>query len=203
MWRVLLTGDVDPYRNMAFEESLLLSVESGSSPNTLRFWRNKRCVVIGLSQNKADELDLEKCHDYGVHILKRFTGGGTVYHDLGNLNWTVVCRMDIPVIKKIQGVYGLYERLSNPVVEALQDLDINAEFKPPNSIYLQKKKISGLAMCIKKSSILVHGTLLVNADINLLNRSLKKLKDPVTNISFHTKSTFQQSDIIEKIIKKY
>jgi len=199
-WRILVTEDEDPYRNMALEESLLLSVESGYSLGTLRFWKNRRSAIIGISQKPEEELNLEICSKHNVSIVKRFTGGGAVYQDLGNLNWTIVCKKDTHFVREVSGVYELYEWLCYPVVAALRGYDLDVKFKPPTGIYLLDRKISGLAMRIKQNALLCHGTLLIHADINLLNLVLRKMKEPVTNINNYTKAKVSERDITEKII---
>ena len=200
-WRVLLPGDTDPHRNMALEESLLLSVEDSSSPNTLRFWKNERSVFLGFSEKPEEELDLESCFKYHVSVVKRFTGGGTVYHDLGNLNWTIVYQKNSHIMKNIKGFTDIFMKLSYPLIASLQDLDVDAKFKPPTGIYLFDKKISGMAMRIKRNSILCHGTLLIDADLNILHSILRNLKEPVTNINDYTSTKISQSDIIQKMIE--
>jgi lipoate-protein ligase A len=187
---------------MSVEESLLLAVEAGLSPNTLRFWKNRRSVIIGISQKQEEELDFEICSKYNVNVVKRFTGGGAVYNDLGNLNWTIVYKKGTSKSLKGNNIQELYEELCSPVISAIRRFCLNAEFKPPTSIYLLDKKISGLSMYIKKNSVLCHGTLLLDADIKILNSVLRKIKDPVTNINDHTVDKISDWDILEKIIEQ-
>ncbi|MCD6262892.1 lipoate--protein ligase family protein [Candidatus Bathyarchaeota archaeon] len=180
-WRLLSLGETDPYRNMALEEVLLEAVEE-AAPNTLRLWRNTRSVVIGWSQRPEEVLNLENCRCFGVSVVRRFTGGGAVYQDLGNLNWTFACRRDVPPLRRGMTARQVFKRLSSPILEALRELGLEAEFNPPNAIYLEGGKISGMAMYIKRRSLLCHGTLLVDSDLNLLRLTLRRLKDPVTNL---------------------
>lgn len=181
-WRLLDLEYKDPYRNMALEETLLTAVERNIEPNTIRFWRNMNTVVIGCSQDIELEVNLEACRRYGASIVRRFTGGGAVYHDPGNLNWTIVARRGFPPVRKINGVPEIFEVFSKPLIEGLKTLGISAEFRRPNSIYLGGRKISGMAAYFKRKSILCHGTLLVNTNLHILSRVLNLLKAEATTL---------------------
>ena len=200
VWRILLPDILNPFYNIKFEEKLFRDVEAGVSLNTLRFWKNRRSAIIGISQKPEDELDISVCSKYNISIVKRFTGGGTVYHDLGNINWTIAIRKDSSIINDGIKIHDLYERFSYPVVKSLQGLGLNAWYKPSTSIYINGKKISGLAMGITRDSVLCHGTLLVDSNIKLLTCALKKLKEPVANINDYTTSRLSHQKIIEEII---
>jgi len=181
MWRLLDIEYRDPYKNMAVDEALLIAVERNIAPNTVRFWRNPNTVVIGRSQSLEAEVNLEACEKHGTFIVRRFTGGGAVYQDRGNLNWTIVSRRDHP-LAKVKGILGVFEIFSHPVLEGIRALGIGAKFKPPNSIFVDDKKISGMAAYVKRESILSHGTLLINTDLNMLTAVLKPVKTKVTTL---------------------
>ncbi|MHA1711881.1 MAG: lipoate--protein ligase family protein [Candidatus Freyarchaeota archaeon] len=117
------------------------------------------------------EVNLEVCTEYGLTIVRRFTGRGTVYHDLGNLNWTVVVDRNHMLVPRVPA--EIYRVVSNAIIEGIKLLGMNAEFKPPNVIQIREKKISGLAAYVKKNAILCHGTLLVDADLDILSKVLK------------------------------
>lgn len=187
-WRLICSNLNDPYLNMAIEEALLIAVSNGKSPSTLRFWQNSRSVVIGRSQNVIEEVNLEECKRYGVEIVRRFTGGGAVYHDLGNLNWTFVIRGDSKFYPST--LSELYERACNTMVKGLKDyLNINAEFIRPNSIFIGNKKVSGSAAYVKKGAALCHGTLLIHANLMILTKVLTRLRYNVTNIRNETENS--------------
>jgi len=181
MWRFLDVEYRDPYKNMAVDEALLIAVERNIAPNTVRFWRNLNAVVIGRSQSLEAEVSLEACERYGTSVVRRFTGGGAVYQDHGNLNWTIVSRRDHP-LAKVKGILEVFKAFSSPILEGIKILGIKAEFKPPNSIFINDKKISGMAAYIKRESILCHGTLLVNTNLNILTSVLKLMKTKVTTL---------------------
>ncbi|MFB0543616.1 MAG: biotin/lipoate A/B protein ligase family protein [Candidatus Bathyarchaeia archaeon] len=201
MWRLLVLRETDPYRNVALEEVLLRAVEEGSSPDTLRFWRNTRSAVIGWSQRPGEVLNLEKCLLFGVSVVRRFTGGGAVYQDLGNLNWTFICRRDSAPLRGVRGARRIFERFSSPVLEALRGLGVKAEFRAPNAICLGGGKVSGMAMYIKRRSILCHGTLLIDSDLYLLKLVLSWLKDSVTNLNDEAPSRVSVEGVMEAILE--
>ncbi len=181
IWRLLDIEYRDPYRNMAVDEVLLIAVERSAAPNTVRFWRNPNAVVIGRSQSLEAEVNLEACEKLGTPVVRRFTGGGTVYQDHGNLNWTIVARRN-HALSRAGGVLGIFEEFSSPILEGIKILRTQAEFRPPNGIFIGEKKISGMAAYVKKGSILCHGTLLVSTNLGVLTSVLKLLKTEVTTL---------------------
>jgi len=193
-WR-LLTVEV-PNRaamNLAIEEAIFLEKTKKKIPPTVRFWRNRRAVVVGYSQNVQAEVDLNTCRKEGVEIIRRFSGGGTVYHDMGNLNYTIVLDADHPLLRGLDIVES-YKLFSSGVIEGLKKFGIESIFEPPSNLLIRNKKVSGNAQSRKKGVILHHGTLLVDTDLDLLTRVLnasdeqnnKKTtsqKKPVTNLA--------------------
>jgi len=161
-----------PYLNLAFEEAIPLSVGRGESPETLRFWRNDRTVVIGLFQCPSLEVNFEECLKYGVRVVRRFTGGGAVYHDLGNLNFALSLKRDNPIIRErlLKG----FEILGKAVEIGLKKLGVtDASFEPINSVLIGKNKVVGMAGLITKNFIFVHGSMLINSNTRVLERVLK------------------------------
>jgi len=178
-WRLLKTEFVDPHLNVALDHSILLAVERGFSPNTLRLWRNERSVVLGRHQRLSEEVNLDACRRHGVSVVRRFTGGGAVYHDLGNLNWTIVAgKADLPS----SGVLESFRQAGEALLEALARLGVDAWFEPPNSIHVSGGKITGMASYIKRNAMLIHGTLLIHSDVNVLKSTLKRVKVKVTTL---------------------
>ena len=199
-WRIILPDITDPHQNILLEKRIFISVENGNCPSTFRLWKNKPSAIIGISQKPEDELNIDICTKLNIPIVKRFTGGGTVYHDLGNLNWTYFIRKDERNVPKKFKIHTLYNILSFPIITTLKEAGLDAKLKPPTGIYLFGKKISGFAMRIKRNSILCHGTLLIDSDLIILNKIFKKLKEPVTNINYHTNTKISQMYIIREII---
>jgi lipoate-protein ligase A len=158
---------------MAVEEAILLATDKDLRWNTLRFWRNYNSVVLGRFQSVIFEVNLEACAKYGTAIVRRFTGGGTVYHDYGNLNWTVVIQKNRQL--ESQGISSIFEICSKPLVRALRDLGVDANFKAPNTIEVNNKKVSGMAAYSTKKTVLCHGTLLVSTNLKILNELLNPI----------------------------
>lgn len=148
----LETGSVNPFYNLAFEEYVLYNCLEG---DWLILWQNDNTIVIGQNQNTEAEINRAFVEANGIHVVRRATGGGAVYHDLGNLNYSFItdrCQQES------------MERFTRPVVEALRGLGLNAEASGRNDILIDGKKVSGTAQRIHRNRILHHGTLLFDSD---------------------------------------
>jgi lipoate-protein ligase A len=168
-WRILKMETFDAAMNMAIDEAILLSRVAGLIPNTLRLYCwNPSAVSIGRFQKIENEVILENCRKLGADVVRRISGGGTVYHDSeGEVTYSVVAKMEEMGAKDISEVYS---RIYAAISEALRVIGITADFSPgdakncPN-LTVQGKKISGSAQANKNGIILQHGTLLL--DVNL------------------------------------
>ncbi len=161
-----------PYLNLAFEEAIPLAVGKGIVPETLRFWRSANSVVIGRFQCPTLEVDFDKCLKYGVRVVRRFTGGGAVYQDLGNLNFALSLRRDNPLIgeRLLRG----FELVGKAVEIGLRRMGIlDARFKPINSVMIGDKKVAGMAGLIARDFIFVHGSILISSNLKILNQVLR------------------------------
>ena len=171
-WRVLPDdGQREPRVNLARDEALARCADG--SP-TLRLWRSDRSVVLGRSQLAEAEVDARACRDLGVVVLRRFTGGGAVYHDPGNLNVTLVVDPEHPLVRARPG-HGLLPRLYGavlePLVAAMRRIGVTAVAND-RGIWIGKRKVSGAAAWLGPRAALVHATLLVDADLRALERVL-------------------------------
>jgi lipoate-protein ligase A len=169
-WRLLQVEYADAARNLATEEAVFESVAEGIAPPTVRLWRNPKTVVIGRFQDPRFEIDFEACSRHNVAVVRRFTGGGAVFQDLDNLNWSFFmpkpfARIDIP---------ETYRKCGMAIVEGLSLLGANANYEPPNMIQINGMKLSGLSMCVRKEAVLCHGTLLISTDLDLLREVLRQ-----------------------------
>ncbi len=173
-WR-LLDSEVtyDVAKNLAIDEAILQARIKKAIPPTLRFWRNNRAVIVGRSQKICAEVNLEICLKEKIQVIKRFSGGGTVYHDLGNLNYTIVLDFDDPIIRGLD-VAESYRILCSGLIRGLEYLGLGSfiDFIPPGNVFIRGKKVSGSAQLRRKNVILHHGTLLVNSDLETLKRVL-------------------------------
>jgi len=195
VWRLL---DVEyPSRaglNLAIEEALLRQIAKKRGMPVVRFWRNRNAVVVGYSQCVEAEVDLELCRAKSIDVVRRITGGGAVYHDLGNLNYSIIIESDHPLVKHLD-IQESYDVFLSGVTACLKKFGVNPKIDPPNSLLVQDRKISGNAQVRKKWGILHHGTILVNSDLNTLSKVLKPSRKskrqrgvpskrrPVTNLS--------------------
>lgn len=170
-WRLLDLSFPDPCYNLAVEESVLRAVGRGESPPTLRLWQNDDAVVIGYSQNAYEEADLEKCERRGTAVVRRVSGGGAVYHDSGNLNYSLT----IPVGDRrvAADVRKSFEFLCRGLVRGLAILGLEAEFAAGNDVTVNGRKISGTAQARRWGAVLHHGTLLLDADIQVMGEVLR------------------------------
>lgn len=154
----------DAYFNLASEEYLLTK----KNENFIYLWRNAPSVIIGINQNAFEEVNLDYTQKNGIKVVRRLTGGGAVYHDLYNINYTVIAPYDENV--------NNYKKFTAPVIEYLSTLGVKAEFSGRNDITVDGKKISGNAQTIKDGRIMHHGTLLFHTDMDALSNALKPNK---------------------------
>jgi len=171
-WRLLSNHNSDVYTNLALDEALAKTdLGEKTTLNTVRFWQSHRAVVIGRFQCVHKEVDLNYCKENGISIARRFTGGGAVYHDLGNLNFTLRLHQSHNYVPR--GLKELYQVFIGVITKSLNSLAIPARFDPIGScIRIGSKKISGTAGWIKQGISFIHGTLLVDTDLDMLQRSL-------------------------------
>ncbi len=181
-WRLLMLETNSAFMNMAIDEAILRQRVLGAVPNTLRFYRWKPSAVsIGKFQKVENEVNLANCRKLGVDLVRRISGGGTVYHDAEN-------EVTYSIIAKTQDmgtsdVAEVYQRVYVAVNEALRVMGIAADYSPgdvkncPN-LTVQGKKISGSAQANKSGVVLQHGTLLL--DVNL-TRMFTLLRVPWAN----------------------
>lgn len=178
-WRVVKPEVYDAYLNMALDEAVSEGVRNGSSPPTIRFYNWKPgAVSIGYFQGIRDEVNLEVCRELGVDCIRRWTGGGAVYHDYGGeVTYSVIA----PAGMFPKNIIESYRLICDWIVRALGSLGIEAEFRPINDILVGSKKISGSAQTRRGGVLLQHGTLLYDLDLatmfSVLNVSQQKISD--------------------------
>ncbi|WP_300413770.1 lipoate--protein ligase [uncultured Oscillibacter sp.] len=159
----LETGSQDPFYNLAFEEYVLTHRGTG---DYLLLWQNDNTIVIGQNQNAEEEIDRAFVEAHGIRVVRRTTGGGAVYHDLGNLNYSFIT--DAGEAEKLT-----MERFTRPVVNALRGLGLRAEASGRNDILVEGRKVSGTAQRLLDGRILHHGTLLFDADPGMVAGALR------------------------------
>ena len=158
----LETCSQDPFFNLAFEEYVLRNRREG---NYLILWQNDRTIVVGQNQNAEAEINRSFVEANGIRVVRRMTGGGAVYHDLGNLNYSFIT--DAGDAEKLT-----MEAFTRPVVEALKGLGLQAEASGRNDILVDGRKVSGTAQRLMGTRILHHGTLLFDSDVEAVAGAL-------------------------------
>ena len=159
--RLLVNHQTDPAYNLALEELLA----SESREDMLMLWRNDNAIIVGRNQNTAAEIDADFVRVNHIQVVRRMTGGGAVYHDLGNINYTIIA----PGRQLEQEAFS---RNAAVIVKVLKSYGLDAKFQGRNDILLDGRKVSGSAKCVLNDRTLFHGTLLFDADLSVLTRAL-------------------------------
>jgi len=159
------------YFNIAGEEALARCFSGKYIKPTLRFFRNKNAVIIGYFQYAEKEVWLDETSIYNVQVVRRFTGGGAVYHDMGNLNYSIVVPFEWGVPRKMIDFYRFF---LEPLVNALKKLGVeNAGIGKLNDLSIGKRKVGGTAASTRWNIAFFHGTLLIDTNIDMMARILK------------------------------
>lgn len=185
--RYIILHNTSPYHNLAVEEYLLQQ----TTDNVFMLWQNDNTIVIGKHQNTAAEVNQEYVDSHHVNVVRRLTGGGAVFHDIGNLNFTFIQNVE-PEKKEID-----FLKYLQPIVDALQSLGVPAAFSGRNDLVIEGQKISGNAMTFFGNRVLEHGTLLFSSQMSdlanalkvdpdkFIDKAVKSVRSRVTNISEH------------------
>lgn len=162
--------ETDPQMNLAFEEYVFNQMDKNESYFLL--WQNENAVIVGKHQNTIEEINQEYVKENDIKVVRRLSGGGAVYHDMGNLNFTFI------VNDSGKEAFD-FQTFTRPVVEALQSLGVNAEFNSRNDIAIDGKKFSGNSQYAKRGRILHHGTILFNSKLDTIQNALQVKKDKI------------------------
>ncbi|QED47152.1 lipoate--protein ligase [Cytobacillus dafuensis] len=190
-------GITDPRINLAIEEYALKNLDIDET--YLLFYINEPSIIIGKNQNTIEEINTEYVEGNGIHVVRRLSGGGAVYHDLGNLNFSFITKDD-------GDSFHNFRKFTEPVVHALQKLGVNAELSGRNDLTAEGRKISGNAQFSTKGRMFSHGTLLFDSEIDSVvsalrvkkdkieSKGIKSIRSRVANISefLHEKITIQE-----------
>ena len=169
MIRVICSKLNNPYYNLALEE-MLFDVCENTSDFILYLWQNDNTIVIGRNQDVFIECNIKYALSSGTKIVRRMTGGGAVFHDLGNLNYTMIVPKDCYV----------KEQFGNIIIKALNELGIKAELDGRNDIIVDGLKCSGNAYYSSKNTILHHGTMMVDVDLKKMEQLLSTSKSKIS-----------------------
>ena len=163
-------GITDPRINLAIEEYALKNLDINET--YLLFYINEPSIIIGKNQNTIEEINTDYVDTNGIHVVRRLSGGGAVYHDLGNLNFSFITKDD-------GESFHNFRKFTEPVVEALQKLGVNAMLSGRNDLEVEGRKISGNAQFSTKGRMFSHGTLMLNSEIENVVSALKVKKDKI------------------------
>lgn len=203
--RCIADKGTDPYFNLAAEEFLLKECHGP----IFRLWRNAPSIIIGNNQNAAAEINGRFVHEHNIPVVRRLTGGGAVFHDLGNINFTFIdSRVDG------EDTSAMFARFTAPVIAALRKLGVEAYLEGRNDLLIDGRKFSGNAICIHRDRVLQHGTLLFSASIadlsgalnarpeKFIGKGVQSNRSRVTNISEHLPTTMNIESFMEYIFQE-
>ena len=193
--------NTDVYFNLAMEEYFF---EKFKKDEVFMLWINEPSVVIGKHQNLIEELNMKYCFENNIKIARRLSGGGTVVHDFGNLNYTY--------ITNTTGDTALdFKEFLKPMYNALLNLNIDAHISPRNDFRVLEKKICGHSQFMRKKRVLHHGCILFDSNLNnlrnalnvenkkIISKSAKSVKSSVANLKEISKIDYEISDFLEKL----
>lgn len=173
------------YFNLAMEEYFL----KNANEDIFMLWRNESAIIVGKNQNTLSEINYEYVKQNKIKVVRRQSGGGAVFHDLGNINFTFISCND--------NSFSDFKRFTMPIIDALKNLNIQSEFSGRNDLLIDNQKFSGNAQYNYKNKVMHHGTLLFSSEINdlssalkvkpskFIGKSVKSVKSRVTNIANH------------------
>ncbi len=164
-------GITDPRINLAIEEYILRNMDI-EQDDFLLFYINQPSIIIGKNQNTIEEINTDYVEDNNIIVVRRLSGGGAVYHDLGNLNFSFLTKDD-------GDSFHNYKKFTQPVVDALAKLGVNAELSGRNDILAEGRKVSGNAQYTTRGRMFSHGTLMFDTDIDQVVSALKVKKDKI------------------------
>lgn len=179
-------GITDPAVNLALEEYALKHINTGE--DFLLFYINEPSIIIGKNQNTVEEINGAYVKEHGIHVVRRLSGGGAVYHDLGNLNFSFITKDD-------GQSFHNFRKFTEPVVQALHSLGVDAQLTGRNDIQVGERKISGNAQFVTKGRMFSHGTLMLASEIEnvvsalnvnqdkIKSKGVKSIRSRVANIS--------------------
>lgn len=199
--RYIYNKSTDPAFNLAAEEWLLTKDDE----EIFMLWRNEPAVIVGRNQNTLAEIDESFTRERSIPVIRRLSGGGAVFHDLGNINFTF--------IRNSSPCEGLdFKYFTAPIQEALRDMGIDCNFSGRNDLLIEGRKFSGNAQHFHKKRLLHHGTLLFSSEMADLSgalrvdpekyrdKAVKSVRSRVTNISSHLPEPMEVTEFISYLL---
>ena len=198
-------GITDAYVNLALEEYVFRS--KPADEDVLLFYVNAPAIIVGRNQNTIEEIDPDVVAARGIRVVRRVSGGGAVYHDLGNLNFSVMT-------PEVTGRFNRYDHFTRPVLEVLRDLGVPAELGGRNDIVAGGRKISGNAQFATPTRMFSHGTLLLDSNLDdvtaalrpkpgkVESKGVKSIRSRVANISEFLPAPLAVEELRERIVER-
>jgi lipoate-protein ligase A len=199
------TGITDAHLNLALEEYVLR--HKMAEDDLLLFYVNAPAIIIGRNQNTIEEINADVVEARNIAVVRRVSGGGAVYHDLGNLNFSFMTR-------DVRGRFNRYDRFNGPVVEVLRELGVHAEIGGRNDILVGERKISGNAQFATPDRMLSHGTLLLDTNLDdvtaalrpkpgkVESKGMKSIRSRVANIMEFLETPIGVDELRERILER-
>jgi lipoate-protein ligase A len=193
----------DPYYNLALEEYIFNTAEE----DCFMLWQNDNTIVVGKYQNTIEEISAQYVKDHEINVVRRLSGGGAVYHDMGNVNFTFIAP------KSKENTF-CFEHFTQNIVDILGEFGIKSDFNSRNDLAIEGKKFSGNSQYIKDGKVLHHGTLLFNSNLEVLvnalnvsgakieSKAIKSIHERVTNIKDYIKEDINLEEF-KKAIKNH
>lgn len=191
----------DPYFNIATDEYILKHIEE----DCFMLWRNDNAIIVGKFQNTLSEINYEYVKEHNISVVRRLSGGGAVYHDLGNLNFSFTESGKDTNLSN-------FEKFTKPIIEVIRSLGVDARFEGKNDLVIDGKKFSGNAAHIYNNKILHHGTILFASEmrnisealrinpVKYIDKAVKSVPKRVTNISEHLKNPITLEEFTKKLM---
>ena len=198
-------GVTDAHLNLALEEHILRN--RMGDDDLLLFYVNAPAIIIGRNQNTIEEIDSDVVAARGIRVVRRVSGGGAVYHDLGNLNFSFMTR-------DVHNRFNRYDRFNGPVVDVLRTLGVPAEIGGRNDIIADGRKISGNAQFATPDRMLSHGTLLLDMNLDdvtaalrpkpgkVESKGVKSIRSRVANISEFLVAPIAVDELRDRILER-
>lgn len=197
-------GITDPYINLAIEEYVLNNF--GEKDTYLLFYINEPSIIIGKNQNTIEEINTDYVEEQGIKVVRRLSGGGAVYHDEGNLNFSFITKDD-------GDSFHDFAKFTEPVVKALNSINVPAELIGRNDLLIEGRKFSGNAQFSTKGRMFSHGTLMLDSNIEHIvsalnvnqekidSKGIKSIKSRVANIAEYLEEELSMKEFKELILK--
>ncbi len=200
----IINNHTNPYYNLALEEYVFKYLNQ--TDDFILLYQNEPSIIIGRNQNTIEEINSFYVKKNNISVVRRISGGGTVYHDLGNLNYSFITSNEKSSVHN-------FKKFTTPIIHALNELGIPALFSSRSNITVEGKKISGNAQSYYKNKMLHHGTILFDSDLEMVtkvldvkldkveSKSIKSVRSQVANILPYLKKVITMSELKDQLLK--